>query len=72
MPPSYTLTTHWLTYCTNCTHPQPPAIPDSSTFHCNNRNTPQHKQGPQNPVTPIHLPPPTQPFSHPPFWVHPY
>jgi hypothetical protein len=38
-PPSYTLTTHWLAYCTNCTQPQSPAIPDKSNPYCNNGNT---------------------------------
>jgi hypothetical protein len=45
-PPSYTLTTHCLVYCTNCTQPLPPEIPDTSTLYYNNRNTPKHTQGP--------------------------
>jgi hypothetical protein len=38
-----------------------PAIPDTSTVHYNNRYTPRHTQGPQNPATSIHFPPPTPP-----------
>jgi hypothetical protein len=60
-PPSYTLTTCWLTYYTNFTHPQPPEIPDTSTLHHNNRNTSKHTWGPQNPVAPILLLPLTHP-----------
>jgi hypothetical protein len=39
---------------------QPPAIPDTSTLHYNNRNTPKHTQVPQNPAAP----PVTHPTSH--------
>jgi hypothetical protein len=46
-PPSYRLTTCQLTYCTNITQPQTPAIPDTSILHYN-RNTPKHTQGTQN------------------------
>jgi hypothetical protein len=35
---------------------QPSAIPDTNTLHYN-RNTPKHTQEPQNPATPIPLPP---------------
>jgi hypothetical protein len=52
--PSFTLITCLLSYCKNCTQPQPPAIPDTGTLH-DNRNTPKH--------TPL----PTRPFSYPPF-----
>jgi hypothetical protein len=48
---------------TNCTQPQPPAIPDTSTLHFN-KNPPKHAQGPQNPTVPILLPPPIHLFSH--------
>jgi hypothetical protein len=41
---SYTLTIHRLAYCTTCTQPQPPAIPDTRNLHYNNRNTPKHTQ----------------------------
>jgi hypothetical protein len=66
-PPYYTLTTCWLTYYTNFTQPQPPAISDISTLHYN-RNTPKHTQGPQNLTAPTELHPlahstPTSPFS---------
>jgi hypothetical protein len=57
--PSYTLTTHWLAYYNNSTHPQPPAIPDISTLHYNNRYTPKHTQGPQNPEAQILIPQPS-------------
>jgi hypothetical protein len=60
-PPSYTLTTCWLASSTNCT--QHPAIPDTNTLHYNNRNTPKHIQGPQNPANPIAL-------NHPPTLCH--
>jgi hypothetical protein len=46
--PSYTLTTCWLAYSTNCTQPQTPSIPDTNTFHYNNRNTPKHTQNHKN------------------------
>jgi hypothetical protein len=59
-PPSYTLTTCWLAYCTNHTPLQPPspAIPDTGTLHHNSKNTPKHTQGLQNPAAPISLPSP--------------
>jgi hypothetical protein len=37
IPPSYTITTHWLAYCS---HHQPPAILDTSTLHNNSGNIP--------------------------------
>jgi hypothetical protein len=70
-PPSYTLTTCWLAYSTNRTQPQPPAIPDTNTLYYNNRNTPKHTQGSQNPETLITLNPHTHSFSHPPSFVPP-
>jgi hypothetical protein len=69
IPPSCTLTTCWLAYCTNCMQPPPPAIPDTNTLQYNNRNMSKHTQGPQNPAAPITLNPPTHPFSHHPFLV---
>jgi hypothetical protein len=63
MPPSYTLTTCWLTYCTNFIQPQTPAIPDTSSLYYNNKNTPKYPQGPQNPAASISLPPLTHPTS---------
>jgi hypothetical protein len=63
-PPSY-LTTCWIAYCTNCTQLQSSAIPDTSTPYLEQWNTPKHTQGPQNPVAPIPLHPPTHPFFHP-------
>jgi hypothetical protein len=54
-PSSYTLTTCWLTYCTNCTQPNP-CNPWHSTLHFNNRDTPKHTQGPQNPAAPHSFP----------------
>jgi hypothetical protein len=65
-PPSYTLTTHWLTYCTNWTHPEPPVIPDRLTLHYN-RNAPKHTQGLQNTVTLIPSSPTHSPLFFPPF-----
>jgi hypothetical protein len=65
-PPSYTLTTYWLAYCSNCTQPLLPSISDTNTL-CYNRNTRKHTQGPQNPAATIPLNPPTHPFSHSPF-----
>jgi hypothetical protein len=44
-PPSYTLTMHWLACCKNCTQSQTLAIPDTSTLHYNNRNTPNTHKG---------------------------
>jgi hypothetical protein len=70
-PPSYTLTTHWLAYCSNCTQHQPPEIPDTSTLHYNNRNTPKHTQRPQKPTAPYPFPNPPSPFSHPIFYPLP-
>jgi hypothetical protein len=62
-PPSYTIITLWLTYYTNFTQPQPPAIPNTSTFYYNNRNIPNtykdhKKQQPPHccPHSPIPLP----------------
>jgi hypothetical protein len=72
IPPSYTLTTHRLTYCTNFTQPQRPAIPDTITLHYNNRNTTKHTQGPQNPVAPITLPQSLTPFLASTFLVPPF
>jgi hypothetical protein len=60
-PPSYTLTTCLLAYCTNSTQPQPPTIPETSTLHYN-INTPKHTRA-TKPAAPIPLPPPTYPFS---------
>jgi hypothetical protein len=37
---------------------QAPSIPDTSTLHYNNRNTPKHAQGPQNLAARIPLPQP--------------
>jgi hypothetical protein len=57
-PPPCTLTTYWLDYCTKNTHPQTPAVPNTSTVHYNSRNTPKHTQGQQNPATILPHPPP--------------
>jgi hypothetical protein len=65
-PPSYTITTCWLAYCTNCTQPQPSVIPDTNTLHYN-RNIPKHTQGPQNPAALIPLNLPTHHFPTPSF-----
>jgi hypothetical protein len=70
--PSYTLPTHWLSYCTSCTQSQSPAIRDTSTLQYKNRNTPKHAPGPQNPATPIPLPPPAHSFFWLPFYCHLY
>jgi hypothetical protein len=67
--PFYTVTSHWLACRTNSTQPQLPAIPDTSTFHYNKRNTLKDTQRPQNPAAPIPFPPPTHPFLHPPLLV---
>jgi hypothetical protein len=64
---SYTLITCWPTYCNNLTQPQPPAIPDTSTLHYNNRNTPKHTQGPQNSAAPTHI----TSLTHTPRFPHP-
>jgi hypothetical protein len=53
-PPSYTYHPQTsLLY--QHTHPQPPAIFDTSILHYNSRNTPKHKQGLQNPAAPMPL-----------------
>jgi hypothetical protein len=62
-PPSHTLTACWPTYYTNFTQPQLPAIPDTSTLHYSNRNTPKHTQEPQNPAASTLLSPLTHPTS---------
>jgi hypothetical protein len=43
-------------------HNLSPCNPDMNTLHYNNRNTPKHAQGWQNPAAPIPLSPPTHPF----------
>jgi hypothetical protein len=53
---------HLLTYYTNFTQPQPPAIPDTSTLHYN-RNTPKDTQGPQTSADPTQLVPLTYPLT---------
>jgi hypothetical protein len=66
IPPSYTLNTCWLAYCTFI-QPQPSAIPDTSTLHNNNRNIAKHTNGSQNPTAHLPLPPLTHTTSRPPF-----
>jgi hypothetical protein len=68
-PPSYRLTTHWPINYTNCTQSQPPAIPNTSTLHYNNRNRHKHTQGSQNPAAPTPFPPLNHLFSCIPFLV---
>jgi hypothetical protein len=66
-PVSYTFITWWLTYYNNFTQPQTSAIPTTSTLYYNNRNTPKHTQGPQNPTAPALLPSLTTPLLTSPF-----
>jgi hypothetical protein len=71
LSPHYHSLLHTQYLLTIPTQPQPPAIPDTSTLHYNNRNTPKHTQGPQNPATPITLNPPNQSFFYTPFFLVP-
>jgi hypothetical protein len=62
-PPSYSLNTHWLVYCTTI-YNLSPLQSLTSILHYNNRNTHKHTQGPQNPAAPTSLTQPTPFLAH--------